>query len=175
MPIGIRKYRETDAEAFQQAVLESVEHVSKWLPWCTKDYNINDAKSWVSTAQKNWENGSDYRFLIENLESFEILGAVGINQVVTQHQVGNLGYWVRASALNKGYCTQAAKLAIKYAFSELGFKRIEIHVLTENKGSNAVALKLGGTFEGTLRNKLMFNGRSMPANCYSVILGDYEV
>ena len=175
MSIGIRKYKESDAEAFQQAVLESVEHVSKWLSWCTEDYRIDDANLWVSSAHKTWENGSNYRFLIENLDNFEILGAVGINQVVTQHQVGNLGYWIRASALNKGYCTQAAKLAIKYAFSELDFKRIEIHVLTENKESNAVALNLGGTFEGTVRNKLMHNGTSMPANCYSVIPDDYGI
>jgi len=175
MRIGIRKYKPNDAEEFQRAVLESVEHVSKWLPWCSKDYSIEDAEEWASGAQRSWEEGTDYRFIIEDQETKEILGAVGINQVVRQYMIGNLGFWVKASALNKGCCTQAAKLATEYAFKELGFNRIEIHVLTENKSSIAVAENLGGVFEGAFRNKIIFNGVPSPANCYSIIPSDYGI
>lgn len=44
MEISIRKFRESDAEEFHAAVLESVEHVSEWLPWCTPAYSLQNAQ-----------------------------------------------------------------------------------------------------------------------------------
>jgi len=49
MEVVIRKYSEGDAAGFQQVVLESVEHISRWLSWCTPDYSIDDAASWVQS------------------------------------------------------------------------------------------------------------------------------
>lgn len=172
MKIYIRQFRPSDAKALYEAVLESVEHVSAWLPWCSEAYSMEDAELWASSARETWNQGSDFRFVIEDQDTLELLGSVGISQVVTQHRVGNLGYWIRASALNKGVCTEAAKQALKVSFQSLNFQRIEVHVLTDNQASNAVALKIGGVFEGVQRNKLMFNGVSLPANCYSLIPAD---
>ncbi|WP_158658043.1 GNAT family N-acetyltransferase [Agarilytica rhodophyticola] len=174
MEIGIRQFSESDAQAFYAAVVDSASHISQWLSWCTHDYSMEDAIQWISSAAQVWEKGTDYRFVIESVYSGEILGSVGINQVVPQHKVGNLGYWVRTSALGQGVCTQAARLAIKYAFRSLGFQRIEIHVHPDNSASNRVASKLGGMYEGTFRNKIILSGVSSPAKCYSVIPSDYD-
>lgn len=174
MKISIRQFRESDAQEFQEAVLESVEHLSEWLPWCTPDYSIQDATEWVTSAAKTWADGTDYRFLIGDTNTLQILGSVGINQVVPQHKIGNLGYWVRKSATNQGVCTQAARQVSAFAFEKLGFQRIEIHILADNKSSNAVAAKLGGEYEGILRNKIFLNGKSLPAKCYSIVPSDYE-
>ena len=104
-----------------------------------------------------------------------MLGCVGINQVVPQHRIGNLGYWVRRTALNQGVCTRAARLVVDYAFRELNFQRIEIHVHPDNIASNAVAAKLGGRYEGVFLNKLYFNGAATPAKCYAIIPDDYQI
>ena len=170
----IRRYKSSDAAAFQEAVLSSINHLSRWLSWCTPAYSINDAVEWVNSAENSWKAGTDYRFLVEDTKTGAVIGGVGINQIVHQHPVGNLGYWVRESAINRGVCTTAARLATEYAFRELGFQRIEIHIQVDNHASNAVASKLGGEFEGILRNKLMFNGESVRAKCYSIIPSDYE-
>jgi len=175
MHVGIRKYKESDADESQEAVLESVDHLSKWLSWCNSDYRIEDARQWASSAKRTWENGTDYRFVVEDQNTGGILGSVGINQVVDQHKVGNLGYWIRKSAINNGVCTRAARQVVEFAFRELGFQRIEIHALCENEPSNIVASNIGGVFEGVFRNKLIFEGKSMPANCYSVIPSDYGI
>ncbi len=173
MKVSIRQYKESDAQEFQAAVLESVEHLSAWLPWCTLDYSIQDATDWANSAAQTWRDGTDYRFLIEDAKTGRVLGSVGINQVVSQHKRGNLGYWVRKSAINQGVCTQAARQVVSYAFENLGFQRLEIHVLVNNHASNAVAAKLGGVYEGTCRNKLVNKGKSLPAKCYSIIPADY--
>ncbi|MEZ5501855.1 MAG: GNAT family protein [Halioglobus sp.] len=174
MEISIRQLSKSDAGALHAAVSESVEHLSPWLPWCTPHYSMQDANDWAGSAAQSWRDGTDYRFLIEDSATGRFLGSVGINQVVAQHRRGNLGYWVRSSELNRGICTRAARLAVLFAFEKLGFQRMEIHVLTDNDASNAVAAKLGGVYEGTFRNKLVNRGQSLPAKCYSVIPADYE-
>jgi RimJ/RimL family protein N-acetyltransferase len=171
--IAIRQFEEGDAREFQAAVLESVEHLSVWLPWCTPDYSIEDATDWAHSASQAWIEGTEYRFLIEDANTGRILGSVGINQVVPQHKRGNLGYWVRKSAINQGICTRAARQVVLFAFQELGFQRLEIHVQTDNDASNAVATKIGGVYEGIFRNKLVNKGLSLPAKCYSITPADY--
>ncbi len=173
MKIIIRQFHDSDIAHFYEAVIESREHLSKWLPWCTEKYSIEDAKNWVINAQQDWDSGLDYRFVIEDQDTSRLLGSVGISQIDHQHKTGTLGYWVRKSALTQGVCTRAAKQATRYAFAELAFQRIEIHVLTNNVESNAVATNIGAIYEGTFRNKLLHNGTSKPAKCYSIIPSDY--
>lgn len=173
MKVRIRKFKADDAPLFLTAVQESVAEVGRWLPWCHDGYNIDDATEWVTTAEDNWRNDLDYRFIIESGDTGRILGSVGINQIVRAHGVGNLGYWVRTSAISKGVCSSAAKQAVHIAFSELGFTRIEIHVLVDNIASAKVAEKIGARYEGTLRNKIRFNGVALPARTFSIIPADY--
>lgn len=154
--------------------MSSVDHLSEWLSWCTPNYSIADAVDWARSAQDNWDSGQGYAFLIEGTGTGEVLGCVGIHQIVQQHKIGNLGYWVRNTANNQGLCSSAARQAIAFAFEHLGFERIEVHVQVENHASNAVASKLGGLYEGVFRNKLVFHGVSVPAKCYSIIPSDYQ-
>lgn len=143
------------------------------MPWCHAGYTLDDATDWVETAESVWNDDSDYRFIIEQTESGRVLGSVAINQIVRAYGTGHLGYWVRSTSTGNGVCTSAARQAVEYAFSHLGFTRIEIHVLVDNIASNLVAEKIGATFEGTLRNKLVLGGEPLPAKTWSIIPGDY--
>jgi len=172
MDINIRKFNAEDALELYSAVRETIAHISPWLCWCTPAYSIADAEFWVTSAESEWSAGNDFRFVIECNQTGKFLGSVAINQVVQQHKIGNLGYWVRQSALNQGVCTKAAKLAIDYGFKQLQLQRIEICVLEANTASISIAEKLGGTYEGILRNKLFHQGKSHPAKCYSLIPSD---
>jgi len=172
MKIAIRKFENNDVLKFYEAVAESVGHLSFWFPWCKDTYSVSEAEFWVKSSKEAWESGVEYRFVIENLESGEIIGSVGINQIVKAHKIGNLGYWTRKSYLNRGVCQKAASLAIEYAFRELGFQRIEIHVLVENYASIRVAERIGAIYEGEQRNKLFFKNCPCTAKCYSVIPAD---
>lgn len=175
MDIQIRKFKAEDAPEFLEAVVESVDHLSQWLMWCSDEYDIGDAEEWVSTAEEHWQAGTDYRCIIEEVSSNRIVGCVGINQIVALHKVGNLGYWVRHSAINRGACSRAASALTRLAFTELGVQRIEITIHPDNRPSNIVARKIGAVYEGTFRNKIVFNCEPAPANCYSIIPSDYDL
>lgn len=169
MNIEIRKFKNCDVASFYQAVLDTAKHASGWLPWCNERYSLSEAEQWVRSSIEEWEVGNEYRFVIVESDSQEVVGSIAINNIIKAHKIGNLGYWVRGSCLNKGVCSSAEKLVIEYAFKNLNFSRIEIVVLESNVASIRVAEKIGATYEGTLKNKISLNGISLPARCYSVI------
>lgn len=172
MKIKIRKFHSGDAPAFYTAVRESIATLSPWLSWCTEDYPMAYAEQWVSSAETVWEQGVDYRFVIEDETSGDIIGSVAINNIIQPHKTGNLGYWVRSVYCGRGVASTAARYMLQYAFTELDFRRIEVVMLPDNHASIAVAEKLGGVFEGLQRNKVIHHGQSVAALCYSIIPED---
>lgn len=174
MQIEIRKMNASDAQGLYEAIIESIDHVSEWMTWCTSDYALEEAEDWTASAEDKWVDGTEYRFLAISKDTKEILGCFGIGHVHPERKSGDLGYWVRKTALGKGVAKKASRLVTKYAFDELGFQRIEVCVLPENTHSIAVAESLGGTFEGTFRNKLIHDGVSKSAKCFSIIPEDFQ-
>lgn len=169
MEITLRKFESTDAENFFQAVKESVGHVSPWLAWCDEAYNIEKAQHWVKDSIDAWETGREYRYVIIEKHRGEILGSVAINQIVTEHRIGNIGYWVRKSALGSNVCTKAVKQLVNEGFQRWGFQRLEIVIAEDNLASCRVAEKVGAIFEGTFNNKLRLHERPIAAKCYSLV------
>ena len=174
MQIKIRKFQPGDAPGLYAAVRESIPHLSPWLGWCTENYSLADAEQWVASAEVVWQEGSDYRLVIEDEMTGEIIGSVAINNIIQVHRIGNLGYWVSHKYCGRGIASKAARHMVRYAFDELDFQRIEVVVLPDNLASKAVAEKLGGCCEGLQRNKVMHLGKSVAALCYSIIPNDLQ-
>lgn len=175
MEIEIRPYMAGDANKLHEAVRVSIGHLSPWLPWCSEAYSLDDARFWVDTAPEAWQQGTDYRFGIFAVADGRLLGGVGINQLIEQHKIGNLGYWVRSDATGLGVARRAARQALEYGFNQLRLMRIEVYVLRDNHASRKVAESLGGEYEGLLRNKLYHLGKPQAAHCYGVIPADLNL
>lgn len=173
MDIFITPYTSNDTDELYQLVVSSAEHLRPWMPWLHENYSREDTQSWVELCVRDWELGRAFRYLAKSSNG-SIVGTVGLDQIDSAHKICELGYWVGSSALNRGVATQACLLAAKAAFEHYGLMRIQINILTDNAPSNRVALKLGATFEGTVRNRLYHNERSRPANVYSLIPIDVE-
>lgn len=172
MDVTITPYHLNDIEELYQVVIASFDHLKPWMPWLHNTYCIDDTAAWVRSCIESQAAATAFRYLIRSNKNDEILGAAGIDRIVWSHKVGELGYWVASSVVNRGVATSAARQVARDAFSKYEIKRIEIHVLTDNSASNKVALKAGAVFEGTFRNKLFHNGLSHPANGYSLIPSD---
>jgi ribosomal-protein-serine acetyltransferase len=167
--IRIRPYQIDDIEPLCRVVKESATELSQWMPWCHENYSIDDTKFWVNLCLNDWQSQSAFRYLIEDSFTKEILGSVGLERIIKDHRVAELGYWVASKHYQKGIATKASLLAVADAFLTHGLQRVEIMVLEYNLASNKVAEKIGAHFEGKLRNRLFHNGESHTANCYSLI------
>lgn len=163
----IRRYQTTDIEALYAAARESIEEVSRFLPWCHPDYSIAESKQWVTLVIKNWGVSNLFSFVIEEKSSRRFIGSVGIN-AVDLHPMVNLGYWLRSSETGKGYAIEAAQGIIDWTFTELQSQRIEIILSVENNPSKKVAEKTGARHEGILASRLLLHGRLHDAHLFAL-------
>lgn len=154
----IRPYSTSDAEKLYEAVEESREHLSLWLPWCHPDYGLKDSVAWVDKQVQAFARKEEYHFVIGDSEG-RLLGACGLNSIDGDQGRANLGYWVRKTALGKGVATAAVRLLVDWAFSSTALERLEVLVAVDNFASLRVAEKAGALREGRLYRRLRYGGQ----------------
>ena len=85
-----------------------------------------------------------------------------------------MGYWIGSpSHRGQGFIDEAIRLALRYAFDELGLERICFRVLESNLASQRVGEKLGCKQEGILRRAIFKEGRFRDIIVYSVLRDEF--
>lgn len=167
--IGIRAFQIEDIAPFYAAAIESIEHMQQFMPWCHPEYSIQETEAWVLSRIEAWNNASEYSFIIYSIETNELLGGVDINQINSNHNIVNIGFWIRNKALNKGVATDAVALITSFGFGQLRLNRLEIVTLPNNKACRKVAEKAGAKYEGILQSRLVVHGEILDACMYSLV------
>jgi RimJ/RimL family protein N-acetyltransferase len=111
----------------------------------------------VLRYRKNAGDQSHYVFGVFAKESGDYVGQVDLLVIQKQLRWGNLGYQMHNQHWGKGYATDAAAIALKIAFRDLNFHRIEAGAEPANKASIKVAKNAGLIYEG-LRRKFLPDG-----------------
>lgn len=113
-------------------------------------------EKWEQNAKKEME----YRFGIFKINDDTLIGTIGLYKVSRgPSQSAILGYSLDQEQNGKGYATEAAKLAVNYAFDILHLHRIEAGVMPVNIGSMRVLEKVGFHKEGIAKKNVEINGR----------------
>ena len=77
------------------------------------------------------------------------------------------GFWVRKSAQNQGYATEATNALLRYAFGALGMRKVGITHAAGNTPSQRVVEKLGFAPAGILPDaSALPGGRTADRHCY---------
>ena len=169
--LRLRPWQPGDAEALCTAARESVETVSRWLPWCHADYAQKDAEAWITHCKSGWTQAEHYAFGIFGLDG-QVLGGLGLNRIDREHRSANLGYWVRQRAQGKGFAPVATRAAAGFAFAHLDLIRVEIVAALDNLASRRCAEKAGARFEGIGRHRLVIRSTPVDAAVYALLPGD---
>lgn len=170
--ISLRRFRLDDAESLAEAVLESVGEIGPWMPWCHPKYSIDEARTFIASAEGAWDARTGYEMAIvrpEGAAGDRIVGVCGLNQVRPGGRVANLGYWVRTSATRAGVATEAVRQLARFAFAETGLVRLEIVVAVGNRASARVAEKAGAVPEGIAHDRLHAQGRDLDAWMFALL------
>ena len=167
--ILLRPYKAADISMHYEAVTESIQHISKWLDWCHPNYSKEESTMWVLSREHNWNNGLEYNFAIIDPESNTLLGTCTLNNILKKDKVANLGYWTRSSQAGKGICSASAKQVLLFGMNTLKLNRIEIIAAVPNIASQKVAERIGGVYEGILRNRITVEDKVYDAKLYAVI------
>jgi len=150
-----------DAKVVNSSILESFEDLSRFMPWAKTPPSLKDTEIFIQQAIDNWiskKNEEPYLplFIFEK-SSGKFLGSTGFHHMNWNVPCFETGYWLRTSAANQGYMTEATNAITQYAFMQLDAKRIAITCQCENVRSKKIPERLGYVQEGILK----FNRRDI--------------
>lgn len=138
-----------------EAIKESIETLRPWVPWATHVPSLKEEEENCAKTAQDFKDNKDFCLHLFLKSSGVFIGGSGLHRVDWSVPKFEIGYWVRSSYSGYGYITEAVAEITRFAFDELGAKRIEIRTSTRNVKSWRVPERLGFTLEGILRN----NGR----------------
>ncbi len=167
----LRRYCLEDAADLFDAATESRAEVFPWMPWCHSAYDIQTARAWIGSQMLAWADHRAFEFCVRTMDG-AFVGGGGINNLMQEYPVANLGYWVRTRATGRGHATRAARLLARFAVEHVGLQRVEIVVAAGNAGSLRVAANAGAKREGSLRNRIRLHGVKHDAVMHSIIPED---
>jgi RimJ/RimL family protein N-acetyltransferase len=152
---------------------EDPEPAAKFLAQTARDseytrlLDTDPRRMWSATKIQSWiENDLGnrredfYYFLIRSLAEDRLIGFLNLYALSGQHGdtwlgigLGDRSYW------GKGYGTDAVRVILRYAFSELNLRRVSLAVFAYNERAVKAYQKAGFQEEGRLRRYIARDGQ----------------
>jgi RimJ/RimL family protein N-acetyltransferase len=129
------------------------------------DGAMSPAAAWRDMAMLagHWVLRGFGHWVLEERESGRVVGRAGLNHPPDYPGL-EVGWLLAREDWGRGFATEAARAAASWAREELGARRLISLILPENRGSIAVAERLGARLEGHT------TVRGMDARVYGVDL-----
>ena len=150
----LRCWSPADAPRAKEAVDSSREHLRRWMVWADRDpLPLAEQVELLRSFRSRFDRDEDYVYGIFDRAETEVVGGTGLHTRVGEDGL-EIGYWIRASSVNRGLATEATAALTRVAFDLCGVDRVELHVEPGNAASLRVPAKLGYREEATLRRRL---------------------
>jgi len=120
--------------------------------------------------------GTSYRqYLICLLDADRtVIGELHIHWYVKERQSWELGYALFPAYRRKGYCIEAVRIALEYAFTQWGAHKVVAMVNSFNADSSKVLDRVGMKREGVFRRELPWRGQWADQWFYSLLEEEYH-
>jgi RimJ/RimL family protein N-acetyltransferase/ubiquinone/menaquinone biosynthesis C-methylase UbiE len=140
--IAIRRPSDNDCDELIALAQASVDFLRPWIdPPMTRDR--------FNTYLQSRRTSGDDGFLICERGSNRIAGLINLNCIVRgAFHSAYLGYWIGAPFAKKGYMSEAMRLVIHHAFTEMKLHRVEANIQPQNLASIALVRRCGFVKEG---------------------------
>jgi RimJ/RimL family protein N-acetyltransferase len=148
--IRLEPWSEKDLPALQEASTdESITRITA-VP---SPYSPQAGDAFLRDRREAARHGSALSLAIQENKTAATLGGVNLNSFDWQRRCARVGYWVLPSARGRGAATGALRLISDWALSDLGLRRLEMHIEPSNVASIKVAEGAGYRVAGTVREK----------------------
>lgn len=111
------------------------------------------AEEWIGKLHKDFIEGNSLVLGICLKDSMHLIGAIGLT-LHLKYRNAELGYWIGKDYWNNGYCTEAVKAIIDYAFFEIALNKIYANFFANNPASGRVMEKAGMQYEAILKSHM---------------------
>lgn len=158
--------REVQRLAGDRAIADTTLHIPH-------PYLDGMAEQWIATHQDTFDKGQGVTFAITKRSDGTLVGAISLMAMAKGHQA-ELGYWIGVPYWRQGYCTEAGRAVLEYAFTELGLVRVHACHLSRNPASGRVMRKLGMRHEGCRRGHAMKWARTEDVELNGILKSDSD-
>jgi RimJ/RimL family protein N-acetyltransferase len=149
--LNLRCPQPGDVRSFYEAVCESIDALSLWLPWAVPAPSLAECEAKMRQAQMHFLQRTDFWYLIFVKGTGVLAGCTGLHYPDWSVPSFEIGYWARTACAGHGYISEAVAGLRDFAFEILGARRLQIVCNARNERSAAVARRAGFEQEGTLR------------------------
>lgn len=133
----------------------SDEEVVKYLPWGPYQ-SIEEVRTGIEKFfLKRPESGLPMAYAIIWKDNGKMIGTCDFHSVDRDDNSGGIGFVLNRNYWNRGIITSAAEMLIEMGRSHLGYRRITLDHLSENRAAARVALKLGFARKGRRIHQFM--------------------
>jgi len=102
------------------------------------------------------------------------VGEIGMFNLDHDHRRGEIGYWLDEDTTGQGLMTEATAVLVAAAYKHLKLDRIQVCCQPANEPSKAIPLRLGFTYEGTLRHIVRMYRRACDWDFYSMLRQEFR-
>jgi RimJ/RimL family protein N-acetyltransferase len=139
----VRCWDPRDAPLAKEAIDSSLDHLRPWMPWARHEpQTLAEKVELLREFRGQFDLGSNSVYAIFDAEEDRVIGGTGLHPRIGKGGL-EIGYWIRADAVGRGYATESSAALTRVAFEIAGVDRVEIHCAAENHASAAIPRKLG--------------------------------
>ena len=146
----LRPWRLADAPDLH--AICGVFEVAQFMSRTPYPMTVEDARTYLESRVAGKADGCDraFGFAVTLAEDGRFIGSCGL-RVHEAPQRAEVGYFMDPQYWGKGYATEACRAVVRFAFVDLGMRRVSADYQARNAASGRVLEKLGFTIEGRLR------------------------
>jgi len=128
-------------------------------------YTMEAAISWIDFLIEQ-DPVVNFAITINN----EVIGGIGLEpRDDVYRKTAIIGYWLSEQLWGRGIMPEAVKLVTEYAFSQLGFIRIQASVYSKNPAAMRVLEKAGYVKEGIMKNAVIKGDEILDEYLYAIL------
>ena len=128
----------------------------------------------IKEIRKDFKNKLGINWTIKLKGSTEVIGYMSLWRIDHSNHRVELGYALKKEYWKKSISHEAASAVIDFAFKRLKAHSIMANINPDNKGSEALLLKLGFKQEAYFRENYHFDGKFLDSAIFCMIESDWK-
>lgn len=130
---------------------------------------------WAVTVNKKAAHTTTMTTTTTTADHTAVVGYISFLNIVPGNRTIEVGHVMYSPALQRTTpATEAVYLLLRYAFRDLGYRRVEWKCNDLNAGSRNAALRFGFTFEGVFRQHMIVRGRNRDTAWFSLLDSEWK-
>lgn len=134
---------------------------------------ISEAEGLIEEIDESFTQRTKLNWVLTLRNDDMVIGTCTLFRLEARHRRAEVGYALRSDLWGRGIATEAATLALDWAFRVLGLHRIEADIDPRNDSSRKLLQRLGFASEGVLRERYFVGGEISDTELFGLLEGDW--